>query len=304
VPIACEGAPRDLGFDQGRALGEGVDAELARILRERAVDRGTRDLGRDVQRHFPHLAERIAGLARGARVGRTALVVALSRASREPDFLFRPGRALGVAPPKAPRAFLAGRFDLSADRCSVPMVRRSVPQGGFASLELTLPWLASSLAGVNAAGLAALLAPAGDALPRDTDHRAEASCRAPALLFVQQCLERFDRVDTALDWCLSRPSDGRASIVFADATGAIAGLELDEDRRRLMQPPSVEPLLEPDAASLQSLLASAGDGAADALAHRAYVLLDPAERALVAVLDPEGLIPAAALRFTLASESA
>jgi hypothetical protein len=307
VAIACEGAPRDLGLDQGRAIGEGVDAELARILRERPGGGGFRTLGRDVQRHFPHLAERMAGLARGATVGYEALVVALVRASREPGFLFRPARAVAAAAPDRRHALLGGRFDLSADRCSVPVVRRSEPQGGFASLELTLPWLASSLGGVNAAGFAALLAPPD--LPRlpGEERRAEAACRAPAMLFVQQCLERFDRVDTALEWCLSRPSDGSAAILFADVTGALAGVALDGDRRFLVAlGPSAagegeaSSSLGRGAAVLPALLAAGGDATADALAHRAYLWLDPASRTLEVVSDQDGLAPAGLVeRFTL-----
>jgi len=309
VRIDCAGAPRDLGLDQGRAMGEGVDAELGRILRERRIDTGIADLGRDVERHFPHLAERMAGLARGAGVERKALVVALARASCEPSFLFRPARALAT---RRPRALLAGRFDLSADRCSVPVVRRSNPLGGFESLELTLPWLASCLGGLNSAGLAVLLAPPGLALQPGTGFRAEAACRAPALLFVQQCLERFDRVDTAVDWCLSRPSDGRATILLADAGGRLGGVELDEERRRLVDPDSTATeALADESELLAALLGEDGscagkhagaDAADDALEHRACVWLDPVARALSVALDPEGLAPARIERFSLELE--
>lgn len=296
--IDCAGAPRDLGLDQGRAMGEGVDAELGRILRERPVATGIHDLGRDVQRHFPHLAERMAGLARGAGVERMALVVALARAVREPAFLFRPARAIAAA---HPRTLLAGRFDLSADRCSVPVIRRSEPQGGHCSLELTLPWLATCLGGVNAAGLAVLLAPPGLALLPGEALRAEATCRAPALLFAQQCLERFDRADSAADWCLTRPSEGSATILLADAGGRLAGVELDDDRRRLVEPVSAAGTALADGPdALPAVLAGAGaNAAADALAHRAYLWLDPAARALAVVLDPEGLAPAGVERFAL-----
>jgi hypothetical protein len=287
-------------------MGEGVDAELGRILRERPVDVGIAALARDVERHFPHLAERMAGLARGAGAPRMALVVALARASCEPAFLFRPARALAT---RSPRALLAGRFDLSADRCSVPVVRRSNPQAGFASLELTLPWLASCLGGVNAMGLAVLLAPPGLALQPGAELRAEAACRAPALLFVQQCLERFGCVDTAVDWCLTRPSEGSATILLADASGRLAGVELDEESRRLVDPASLDSgaLAGEPGSLLPALLAGARagagvDAAADALAHRACLWLDPAARALAVVLDPEGLAPARLEHFTLEPE--
>lgn len=294
--VDCEGAPRDLGFDQGRAMFEGVDAELARILRERPAGGGIDELGRDVARHFPQLAERMTGLARGSRVDPMALVVALARASREPAFLLRPALAFAA---RTPRTRLAARFDLSADLCSVPIVRRSAPQGGFESIELTLPWLATCLGGVNAEGLAALLAPPPLAISGGEVVRAEATCRAPAMLFVQQCLERFGRADSAAEWCLTRPSDGSATILLADATGAVVSVELDEDRRRVIEPPLAT--IDDEAASLPALLA-AGDAAAvqeRTLAHRGVVWIDVADRALAVALDREGIAPACIERFAL-----
>lgn len=295
--IVCEGAPRDLGLDQGRAIGEGVDAELVRILRERPVDRGTAELGKDVARHFPHLAERMAGLAQGARVERNALVVALARASREPGFLFRPARALGTDAQPPGTTILSGLFKLSEDRCSVPIVRSSAPQGGFRSLELTLPWLSACLGGVNAEGLAVLLGPPGPAVQTGRGVDAEASCSAPALLFAQQCLERFDRVETAVEWCLSRPSDGSVSLFFADAQGARGALDLEAAHRHVVAPDasgalwrSTEPEGPPaDAGLLVRLPADASPAAR--LAHRVCVRLDPVARSLELVLDRDGLMP-------------
>lgn len=288
MPIDCEGAPRDLGFDQGRVMMEGVDAELARILRSRPVDPGAVRVARDLDRHFPQLSERTVGLARGAGVDRRALVLALARAAREPGFLFRPARALAL---RAPRALLAGRFDLSTDRCSVPVLRRSLPQGVLPSAELTLPWLATSLGGVNAAGLAVLLAPPAPSVTATV--RADTPSEAPALLLVQQCLERFERVQAAVDWCLVRPSGGAAAILLADATGALLRVDLDGDQRCVTQPEAVpaEGLAE-DPSRLPALLSDAGSEQPGSLDHRAWILLDPSEREVAVVLDPEGLGPA------------
>ena len=64
--FVCRGAPRDLGLDQGRAelARVRVEARSARRARNGSVD----GVARDVRRFFPHLLERIEGLARGARV--------------------------------------------------------------------------------------------------------------------------------------------------------------------------------------------------------------------------------------------
>lgn len=299
--ISCEGAPRDLGLDQGRAIGEGVDAELSRILRSHAFDTATSELGRDVERYFPHLAERMAGLASGASVERRALVMALARASCDPSFLFRPARAVAVRSP-GPVYGLAARFDLAADRCSTPIVRSSRPNGGFESLELTLPWLAASLGGVNEHGLAALLGPPGAALLPGAGREADSPCRAPAFLFVQQCLERFDRVETAVDWCLTRPAHGSGSVLLADAHGAAALVELDAERRHVRTPGENGRLdtaegAAPgaDATLVVSSLPALLDGPrveGDPLRHRAFLHVDPGARRIALVADREGLAPA------------
>ena len=76
------------------------------------------------------------------------------------------------------------------------IVRRTRPEGLFASLELSRPWLPSTLLGVNERGLAVAVADSGPE---------EAGCSAPAALLAQDCLERFEALDAALDWCASRP---------------------------------------------------------------------------------------------------
>ncbi len=288
--IECEGAPRDLGFDQGRVMQEGVDAELARILRSRPAPAWIAEVARDLDRHFPQLAERMAGLARGAGARRGALVLALARASREPGFLFRPALAAVV---RTPRILLAGRIDLSADRCSMPLLRRSRPLGGIPSAELTLPWLATSLGGVNAAGLAVLLAPPEPPAPGTSGTCADTASSAPALLLVQQCLERFERVEAALDWCLTRPSGGCAAILLADRAGDASRVDLDGDLRYVTQPDGLPAEgLAGDPARLPALLADAVPGEVGVLDHRAWILLDPSEPEVAVVVDPEGLGPA------------
>ena len=90
--VACRGAPRDLGLEQGRACGEqirrvvakqagGVFARIAAAIRP---DAAARACERDTVRFFPHMAERSAGLARGARVSPLALAALSARSERAP----------------------------------------------------------------------------------------------------------------------------------------------------------------------------------------------------------------------------
>ena len=79
------------------------------------------------------------------------------------------------------------------------IVRRSLPEIGFASVELTLPWLAPAVAGVNEKGLAVAIVP-------EAAERAALAFSPPALLLVQDCLQRFADLESALEWCARRPA--------------------------------------------------------------------------------------------------
>jgi hypothetical protein len=287
----CAGAPRDLGFDQGAAWGA--------WLRARAADArpGDPSVDRDLWRHFPHLAERSAGLARGARVGRQTLVASLERELAGVDAASAGGLALGIDPVRSGGAALLVRgFEAGAarDLC----LRRSRPDHGFVSLEATHPWLVASLAGVNEAGLAATAASLACAEP--------GPCAAPALLLVQDCLARFDSTEKAVEWCLRRPAGGRVSLLFADARGAQLGVLVDGARRRVLAPedgllapadpgPQAVALLKAcreapvlDGVALSRIRSDAADG---------LVWLDPASRRLGRLAGPAAAAEADGVRF-------
>lgn len=240
VEIHCEGAPRDLGLDQGRAC----RAELrARFVRGRWWERwllqlgldGTRAslLARDLTRHFPQQSEAIEGMVRGAGVpyGWFAETLALELTAIVPT---RVGSAvaLAVGPPLTAEGGLVART-LACE----PIVRRSRPEGGFASVELTLPWLTAALAGVNEGGLAAASAslPGAPVSSSSSSWSASSSCAVPAALLVQDCLARFDSLDAAAEWCLGRPAGGRAAIALADAAGRAVAVEIDGADRRVVR---------------------------------------------------------------------
>ncbi len=218
--VVCRGAPRDLGLDQGRAWGEAirksvVDAQggwLARFAFRWTPPARVRAVGRDTFRFFPHMAERSAGLALGARV--SALSLAALAAQPEPSLagalrIVRTERGPCVA-----RAIASG---------TPVLLRESVPDSDYRSIELVdaariAPWV-----GVNQHGLAvgASFLAAGDD-----------PCAAPASLLAQDCLQRFDRVDKAVEWLERRPAGGRALIALADAAGACAVVEIDGRERK------------------------------------------------------------------------
>lgn len=265
VFVRCAGAPRDLGLDQGGAL----RATIRGALRERRAGSDAHRVARDVERFFPHHAERTQGLSLGARVPEVALAAELAA-------LLAGDAGLAAAVP----GFVAR--SIPAPPGSL-VLRESAPDNDYRSLELAPAASAAAWIGVNEHGLAAT----ATALPA-----AEASldgCAAPAQLLVQDVLQRFDSVEKALDWALRRPAGGHASLLLADASGTRAGVELDgRARRPLGAGEAALAGLGPAAAvaALAKALAAAPGLAAESLAH---ALAEAAGGApLVAVADPVG----------------
>ena len=210
--VECAGAPRDLGWEQGRACRAALRARCSGLERLRAwlpgADAEVERPMREIRRHHPHQAEQLLGMARGAGLPVVG-VEALSLAA-----LCEPAPAIGLETKRGPRLACA----LPADA----IVRRLRPEGGFASVELGRPALTAALIGVNEAGLAA-----ASARPRDAGH---------AALLVQDCLARFDAIDGALDWCLKRPTQPGGALLLADAAGELAAVEFGAEERRVVRP--------------------------------------------------------------------
>jgi hypothetical protein len=214
--IHCEGAPRDLGRDQGDALRAEIGAALGcaslagRLLALRR-DEATTRLARDLRRYFPHQSEWLEGMARAARVPERALLRALA-ANSGPDAVPRAatsasvGAGLRVVCPVPPRAVLR-------------VVR---PEGRFASVELAMPTAIAPLAGVNEAGLAVAALPRGWRPGR---------VAPPVALFARDCLERFEHVLPALEWCVSRPAADGGMLLRADARGEHGVVDAASPRR-------------------------------------------------------------------------
>lgn len=275
--LDCEGAPRDLGFDQGRACRSVLQAHYRResgwlqrlpLPGFRRGGAGSDRLVRDLTRYFPQQSEAIEGMVRGAGVPYRWLAAALARALAEEE------SQQAVDAVAADPSLTHGGPLLARSFAAPPVARRSRPEGGIASVELTLPWLTAALAGVNAGGLAA----ASVTLPSGGEPN---SCAAPAALLVQDCLTRFDSVDGAVDWCRGRPAGGRATILLADATGAVAVVEIHGGERRLVSSDDGFALVGAGAQEAVNSLRIAAPLSASALATAlgtGVAVLDPGER--------------------------
>ena len=283
--IECKGAPRDLGLDQGAACAQAIASWLDErgIARRRhwipTVRRLTSSgvlgggVGREVVRHYAHLAERMSGIARASGVSLDALMedVVASAYAVEGNALALPAIAVAAGSSAAP---LVAR---SLDDGLPWALRRSLPEIGFASVELTLPWLAGGLAGVNDAGIGVAAATPIEA-PRYTGASA-----APAWLLVQEALQRFDELDGAIEWCLKRPASGTFGILLADASGDRALVEFSGESRQLVErgaPVAVHGGTTSQQAEIRKQLEAGADAGAAVSENRVVVSL--VERSIVA----------------------
>lgn len=212
--VHCEGAPRDLGFDQGRACRDAIRADLGALAHPHPDPR----LVRDLARYFPHLDERVSGLANGAGAARDALIALATRELAD-------AAGLRVA---SDGIALALRTDAAPPTGWI--VRHTHAEGGYANLTITRPGLVFALAGVNEHGLAGAVAAIGPI-------RADERWRVPGALLLEQCIERLDAVEKALEWCERRPGGGSALLVFSDASGASAALQIGAAQRTRVATP-------------------------------------------------------------------
>ncbi len=246
LQIECEGAPRDLGLAQGRACRNDLERSAARwSIVEKLEDllpggSASRCL-RDIKRHYPHQSESMAGLSIGAGVSENWLVRQLN-ADADPA---------PMATTIHEHALLARGFQ------GDPLIRRSRPEGLFRSVELTRSWLTSSLIGVNERGLGVAVS-----------CEAASAVEAPAILLAQDCLERFENTEAAVEWCLKRPATGPATVFLLDADGEAAGVEILEAERRVLRPSEGVLVVgsRSDTAELAELLRAARPSRACALA--------------------------------------
>ena len=227
--VECEGAPRDLGLDQGRSCraflstAYGSEPPWRRVRFWLGAGSGeARRRGRDLQRFFPAQAEAIEAMARAARVPHCWLIELLAdprRAAPVAEFF-----ALAAGRAVTDEGGLLAR-NLPADA----ITRRSRPDHGFSSVELTQPWRTAPLAGVNEAGIAIVCTSEGGGLDRS-------GCAAPSSLLAQDCLRRFDQLDGAVDWLLTRPGGGTSTLLLADSAGEIIGVKVNGDDRQVFRP--------------------------------------------------------------------
>jgi hypothetical protein len=251
-----------MGRAQGAACRAALGARFARADRLSRwrnelgfVDPEARELDRSLWRSFPHQAENLRGMGAAAGVPAAWLVSELIRLRADPA----PAAVL-----ERPSGVLGRGLD------GVWLLRRSRPEGLFASLDVVRHGVAAPLLGVNERGLAAAALPG----------RGERS-QAPAWLLVQDCLERFEALEPALDWCRVRPGGTGGGLLLMEASGAAAAVFFEAPRR--VERPSAGRWLhapEAHAAGLGSRLEAAGGDVAGLARALGGAAIDVASRTL------------------------
>jgi hypothetical protein len=284
--IECAGHPRDMGLAQGGAFANsirvaceaaGLPLRRSRMPTLEALASGSvrgSGAGREFLRHFAHQAERLEGLARGAKVPADSLLelhLRVREGGTQGGLLSRRAclRAHSAGAASSEKQVLLERTLPAAAPGEVGWVlRESCPAVGFRSIEVGLPWFVPGVAGINEAGLSVM---AGPILWGDAGRRG----LPPAALLIQECLQRFEDLDSALDWCRKRPVEGEQSVVLADASGGVATV-ISSGRDRRVQEGEGELYLEGGELPSEGI----GDEA-----KQDRVILDPQTRSLLLAAD-------------------
>jgi hypothetical protein len=182
-------------------------------------------------RHFAHLSERLEGLARSAGLPFDALLemhLRIRAGGAQAGLLSRRSslRARTAAANESQKRWALERSLPAAlpGECGW-ILRESRPVVGYRSVELTLPWLVTGVAGLNEHGLAVVAGPLLWGAPGRAGN-------PTSLLLVQECLQRFSDLEGALDWCLKRPVEGEQTLLLADASGGLATVIVNGRERR------------------------------------------------------------------------
>lgn len=242
--ISCSGTPREMGMQQGQALGDRVAQGLrevvlenprirqikpwfvpARLLLRVARGLAKRNAPRDVELHYPRQYDRTIGIAKGAGVDVDLLwLMAFLEQQTQPALRLPACTSVAFGPDRTAlgEAAIARVFDLPPETKPFNLLRRDAPTGRYASLHLTFPQLAGSHTGVNQQGLAVSY---NLGYPSD-----RSDCRTNVTLIVQEVFERCATVGEALELVPQLPRSGGSLLTLADAAGDIAAVELTSTR--------------------------------------------------------------------------
>jgi hypothetical protein len=254
VEVVCAGDPRELGLAQGVAAKAKILASRTalaeleafrklqpawmpyRLFRWASERKATRFLNGPLSRDFPHMRQRLDGLAEGSGLGNPAidLLNALEpMLSSVGGCTACPGACSAAAVrgrrSKSGAAALAQNFDYLPLVQPFYIVRECRPKGKLRSLEFTIAPLVGTVDGVNEGGLCITYNYGFtiDGLQKPA---------APISMAISEALANCTTTTEAAAWIAAKPRSGGGLLMLADAGGDIASLEVSATRSWLRRP--------------------------------------------------------------------
>lgn len=261
LDVVCGGKPREFGEQLGDGLRERILA-ASNSLNEFEPFRDQRPwwLPFDWYKHwserwamgalrppikatFPHIGERIEGMANGAGVRLSMLYLfhAFESLAISPTVSVTSSPLAGCSAVGVPRtsaadgmAFLAHNLDGVDLLGDLLVVRENLNEGRFRSIGLSCAPLSGMVDGVNEHGLAITY---DWAFATDADGPA-----APVSVAIDDALANCRCVDEAIRFITARRRHGGAMLMMADDSGEVAALELSHRRFSVRRSPRERPL--------------------------------------------------------------
>ena len=262
VEVVCEGGPREMGFAQGAGLRQkiaGARDVLRRLeafrlqqpwwlpyglFRRLAERKAGRLLAGPLSRHYPDLAERLAGISEASGTPLNALYLlnaleAFLSSVRESTVVPPPSACSAVAVRGGRSAtgepIIARNFDYLPLVQPFFAMRDSRPKGRLRSVDFIVAPLCGALDGVNERGLCitynyAFTLDAGDPAPTIS-------------MAIADALASCGTVAEATARIASRPRWGSGILMLADEAGDLASLELSNTRSHVRRPGEGEDLI-------------------------------------------------------------
>jgi len=262
VEVVCEGEPREMGLAQGTGLRDKIvgGREVLRrlepfrlrqpwwlpypLFRRLSERRAMRALAGPLRNHAPEMAERLEGMAQGARVGlgtlyllnaMEAVMSSVENSTAVPPMggcsaLAVRGRRSATGEP-----VIARNFDYLPLIQPLYVVRQSRPRGRLRSVDFTVAPLCGSVDGVNERGLC---------ITFDYAFTTDGAVAAPPIsMAIAGALGCCTTVAEAAERIASHPRWGGGLLMLADAAGDMASLELSTTRSHLRRPEAGEDVL-------------------------------------------------------------
>lgn len=240
----------EMGYQQGLQLREAIslfasrfpDFEVVRASRPPMVparayvyylaNRAVKEFMPDVANHYPDQRKRLEGISKGSQLEESLFLMMMSAEVLLTQVNYRMGActAAGIAPGRFAQEepVVIKNFDYPAEFQPFYLTRHSQPLEGYHSMEVSIACMVGSHDGINDQGLVVSYNYGfGTDLPKSM---------VPVSLVVQEILERCATVEEAVAYATESKRAGGALLLFADASGEMASVELSPNFSGVREP--------------------------------------------------------------------